>query len=108
MTAESHTLNEQVVLITGAAQGLGKATALAFARRGAKLSLVDMNEASLNDTVQALHGHGAECLAIVADIAASGAARSIVQQTIGRFSRLDVLVNNACLVRPATLGSDRE
>ena len=97
MTAESHTLNEQVVLVTGAAQGLGKATALAFARCGAKLSLVDVNEALLNDTVHELHGHGAECLAIVADITASGAARSIVLQTTRRFSRLDVLVNNAAV-----------
>ncbi len=97
MTTESAALNGQVVLVTGAAQGLGRATALAFARRGAKLSLVDMNEALLNDTVHELHDNGAECLPIVADIAASSAAHDIVQQTTRRFSRLDVLVNNAAV-----------
>ena len=56
-----------------------------------------MNEALLNDTVHGLHDNGAECLPIVADIAASSAAHDIVQQTTRRFSRLDVLVNNAAV-----------
>jgi len=48
MTADHHPFKGQVVLITGAAQGLGRATSLAFASRGAAVALVDMNEALMN------------------------------------------------------------
>jgi NAD(P)-dependent dehydrogenase (short-subunit alcohol dehydrogenase family) len=95
MTADHHPFKGQVVLITGAAQGLGKAAALAFAARGASVALVDINEASLNDTASELRRGGGECAAIVADITSTGAATAIVQKAIGSLGRLDILINNA-------------
>ena len=83
MTADHQQFKGQVVLITGAAQGLGKAAALAFASRGASVALVDINEALLNDTASELRRGGGECAMIVADITSSGAGTAIVQKTIG-------------------------
>jgi NAD(P)-dependent dehydrogenase (short-subunit alcohol dehydrogenase family) len=95
MTADQHPFKGQVVLITGAAQGLGRATAQAFARLGAAVALVDMNDAQLNDTAGELRRAGAECAAIAADITAPGAAADIVQKTVSLLGRLDILINNA-------------
>jgi NAD(P)-dependent dehydrogenase (short-subunit alcohol dehydrogenase family) len=95
MTADHHPFKGQVVLITGAAQGLGKATALAFASRGAAVALVDMNEALLNETASELRRGGGECATLAADITAPGAASSIVQKTLEQLGRLDILINNA-------------
>jgi NAD(P)-dependent dehydrogenase (short-subunit alcohol dehydrogenase family) len=95
MTEDHHSFQGQVVLITGAAQGLGKATALSFARRGAAVALVDMNEASLNDTAGELRREGGKCAAIAANLTAPGAATSIVQQTVAQLGHLDILINNA-------------
>jgi NAD(P)-dependent dehydrogenase (short-subunit alcohol dehydrogenase family) len=95
MAADQYPFKGQVVLITGAAQGLGRATAQAFARRGAAVALVDMNEAQLNDTAGELRSAGAECAAIAADITAPGAAADIVQKTVRLLGRLDILINNA-------------
>jgi NAD(P)-dependent dehydrogenase (short-subunit alcohol dehydrogenase family) len=95
MTADQQPFKGQVVLITGAAQGLGKAAALAFASRGAAVALVDMNEAALNDTASELRRAGAECAVIVANITASGAPTAIVQKTVSLLGRLDILINNA-------------
>ena len=78
MAADHHPFKGQVVLITGAAQGLGKAAALAFASRGAAVALVDINETSFNDTANELRRGGGECAVIVADITAPGAATAIV------------------------------
>jgi NAD(P)-dependent dehydrogenase (short-subunit alcohol dehydrogenase family) len=87
----------KVVLITGAAQGLGKAAARAFGVRGAMLAMADLNEALLNETADELRGAGAECVAIAADIAASGAPQAIVRRTVETFGRIDILVNNAAV-----------
>ena len=95
MAADQYPFKGQVVLITGAAQGLGRATAQAFARRGAAVALVDMNDALLNDTAAELRSAGGECAAIVADITAPGAAADIVQKTVSLLGRLDILINNA-------------
>jgi 3-oxoacyl-[acyl-carrier protein] reductase len=85
----------QVVIVTGAAQGLGLATALGFAQQRAKVALVDNNEATLNEAVKQICDRGAECIPVLADITAAGAAAGIVRQTVAAFGRLDVLVNNA-------------
>jgi NAD(P)-dependent dehydrogenase (short-subunit alcohol dehydrogenase family) len=95
MTEGQHPFGGQVALITGAAQGLGKATALAFARRGAAVALVDMNEALLNTTAKEVLGEGGSCFVIAADITASGAPASVVQKTVAQLGRLDILINNA-------------
>jgi NAD(P)-dependent dehydrogenase (short-subunit alcohol dehydrogenase family) len=97
MTADSRALEGKVVLITGAAQGLGKAVALAFAAQGAQLVLVDLNGVLLNETVKEMQENGTKCAAIAANIAASGAARDIVRQSVELFGRLDVLINNAAV-----------
>ncbi len=85
------------MIVTGAAQGLGRATAFGFIRHGAKVVLVDNNETTLNHVVVETRDHGAECLPILADITAPGASYSIVQQAVDFFGRLDVLVNNAAI-----------
>lgn len=97
MTSEDSSLKGKTVLVTGAGQGLGRATSLAFARRGAKIALVDINEASLSATLKELRDNGSECASIVADIASSGAPNHIVQQVVTQLGTLDVLVNNAAV-----------
>jgi NAD(P)-dependent dehydrogenase (short-subunit alcohol dehydrogenase family) len=97
MTSDSDSFSGQVVLITGAAQGLGLATASSYARRGAKLTLVDLNQDSLNAAAAELQKGGSECIAIAADIATAGAAHRIVQQATQHFGRLDILINNAAV-----------
>jgi NAD(P)-dependent dehydrogenase (short-subunit alcohol dehydrogenase family) len=95
MTADLYSFKGQVVLITGAAQGLGKAIARAFALRGAAVALVDVNESLLNETAGELRSEGGKCATLAADITAPGAASTIVQKTIEQLGRVDVLINNA-------------
>ena len=97
MTSDSHSFKGQTVLVTGAAQGLGKATSLAFGRRGAKVAMVDLNEPLLNDTVAELRDQGVECAGIVANIAESGASQTIVESALKLFGGLNILVNNAAV-----------
>jgi NAD(P)-dependent dehydrogenase (short-subunit alcohol dehydrogenase family) len=95
MLSEQHLFKGQVVLVTGAAQGLGRATAMAFAHRGAAVALVDLNEPLLNDVGAEIRRAGGDCVVIGADITAPAAAETIVQNTITQLGRLDILVNNA-------------
>jgi len=97
MTSNSHSFKGQTVLVTGAAQGLGKAASLAFGRRGAKVAMVDLNEPLLNDTVAELRDQGVECAGIVANIAESGASQTIVESALKLFGGLNILVNNAAV-----------
>jgi NAD(P)-dependent dehydrogenase (short-subunit alcohol dehydrogenase family) len=97
MTPDSHLLRGQVVIVTGPLRAWVKQPPLGFGYHDAKVALVDNNEATLNEAVMQMPDHGAECLPILADITAPGAAYGIVQKTIEFFGRLDVLVNNAAI-----------
>jgi meso-butanediol dehydrogenase / (S,S)-butanediol dehydrogenase / diacetyl reductase len=83
----------KVVIVTGAASGIGAATARRFASEGAKVVAVDRDEAGLADVAKSMpSGH---VLAHVADVSDSAAVDAMVKAATDRFGRLDVLVNNA-------------
>ncbi|MET0179683.1 MAG: SDR family oxidoreductase [Novosphingobium sp.] len=87
----------KVALVTGAASGLGRATALAFAAAGAKLCLVDYNDAGLAETA-AMLPDDAEALIQVADLSDAAQCQPPVAAAIERFGRLDALVNVAGMI----------
>jgi NAD(P)-dependent dehydrogenase (short-subunit alcohol dehydrogenase family) len=84
-----------VILVTGALTGIGRATAQAFARQGATVVVSGRREAEGRALEAELRGLGAEVAFIAADVRQEDDVRRLVDQTIARFGRLDVAVNNA-------------
>ena len=93
-------LQGKVVLVTGASQGLGRALALAYAREGASLVVNSRSEDGIRPVAGEVEGLGAEVLAVAADVSRAEDARTLVEQVVGRFGGIDVLVNNAGLLGP--------
>jgi NAD(P)-dependent dehydrogenase (short-subunit alcohol dehydrogenase family) len=93
-------LQGKVVLVTGASQGLGRALALAYAREGASLVVNSRSEEGIRPVAGEVEGLGAEVLAVAADVSRGEDARRLVEQAVGRFGGIDVLVNNAGLLGP--------
>ena len=89
----------KVALITGARRGIGKATALAFARERAKVVVNhSRSEDEANTVVAEIKKLGSEAVAVEADVSKEAEVEAMVEQVIKRFGRLDVLVNNAGVV----------
>jgi NAD(P)-dependent dehydrogenase (short-subunit alcohol dehydrogenase family) len=88
-------MNRQVVLITGALTGIGRAAAVAFANKGAQVVVAGRRDEAGKALVEELHSLGAEAEFINADVRKDDDVRALVDKTVGRFGRLDVAVNNA-------------
>ena len=88
-------MSQPVVLITGALTGIGRATALAFADSGARIVVSGRREAEGKALEAELRSLGAEAAFIPADVRHEDDVRNLVDQTVARFGRLDVAVNNA-------------
>ena len=89
-------LKGMVAVITGGDSGIGRAVAIAFAREGADIVLSYLNEAEdAADTVRWVEDSGRACLPLAGDIAEAAHCRAIIDQTVKRFGRIDILVNNA-------------
>ena len=89
-------LTDQVVIVTGASRGIGRATALAMARAGARVVVAARNEdqlRSLSDEIEAETGHPA--LVCLTDVAQEGDVKRMVQATLDAWGQVDILVNNA-------------
>lgn len=85
----------QVVLITGAAGGIGRAAVLAFARAGAQVVAADLDEAGAQQAADLARAAGAQALAVQADMASSASVQAMVAAAVARFGRLDAAFNNA-------------
>jgi NAD(P)-dependent dehydrogenase (short-subunit alcohol dehydrogenase family) len=88
-------MSTQVVLITGALTGIGRAAAVAFAKKGAKVVVSGRRDEAGHALVKELQAFGSEAEFINADVRKEDEVRALVDKTLARFGRLDVAVNNA-------------
>ena len=94
-TSPDPKMDKPVVLITGALTGIGRAAAVAFAEKGAKVVVAGRRDAAGNALAQELRSLGSEAAFINADVRKDDDVRALVDKTVARFGRLDVAVNNA-------------
>jgi 3-oxoacyl-[acyl-carrier protein] reductase len=85
-------LSGKVAIVTGASRGIGRAIAQTLAAEGMTIAAAARSKDQLDDLAKSL---GTDCLVQVADLRETGAARSVVEATVARFGRIDLLVNNA-------------
>lgn len=103
MTA-TRQLEGQVAIVTGASRGIGRAIALALAAAGAKVVVnYARSSTAAEEVVQEIATAGGEAIALQADVSQAAEVDSLIQQTIEKFGRLDVLVNNAGITRDTLL-----
>jgi NAD(P)-dependent dehydrogenase (short-subunit alcohol dehydrogenase family) len=94
-------LEGKVVLITGGASGIGRATALLFAREGAAVALADLDAGGAQVVAQEIVGQGSRAIAVQTDVSQADDCQRAVERTVEAFGGLDILFNNAGVIRRA-------
>jgi 3-oxoacyl-[acyl-carrier protein] reductase len=89
----------KVALVTGASQGIGRATALALADAGANVGVAARSADKLASLVSEIEGAGGAAVAVLMDVADAAQVKTGFQQVLSKFGRLDILVNNAAITR---------
>ena len=97
----------QVALVTGAASGMGLATANAFARAGAAVTFADVSKDALQKAVDKIKSDGGNAIAVVCDVSDESAVATMVERTVAAFGRLDAAFNNAGIQVPSSDVADQ-
>jgi 3-oxoacyl-[acyl-carrier protein] reductase len=93
--------SEKVVLVTGAGQGIGQAIALAFSKEKARIVVNDINKDGIKDTLDKIQAMGGEGLGLKADVSKNAEVEKMFDDTVKEYGTLDIVVNNAGIVKPA-------
>ena len=96
-------LKDKVALITGAAQGIGKAIALKLADSGADVVIVDMNLEKAQETAKEIEGRGRRAIALKANVANLQETEAMIDETVAKLGAIHILVNNAGITRDALI-----
>lgn len=96
-------LAEKVAIVTGAGRGIGEATAIKFAKEGAKVVVADVNSEDINGTVQAITEAGGQAIGMVVDVTKVEQVEKMVSDTAEQFGSVDIVVNNAGITADAQL-----
>lgn len=97
-------LKDKVAIITGAASGIGKATAMLFAEHGAKVVIADINENGASQTFDTIRDAGNEAIYVQTDVTISENTKRMVQETVSTYGKLDILFNNAGIAMRLPVG----
>ena len=92
-------LKEKVALVTGAAQGIGKAVALMLARHGADVIVADVNLEKAVETAKEVEASSRAAMAVNVDVTRLSDVEQVVESVLGRFGKIDILINNAGIAR---------
>lgn len=90
-------VKDKVTIITGAASGIGLGIAKVFLENGAKVVLADLDQDKLTEERDKLKAQGYDCIAIQVDVTDETAMKSMIEETVSYYGRLDILFNNAGL-----------
>jgi len=101
-------LEGKIAVVTGGGRGIGKSIAKVFAGEGADVVIAARTEAALKETAAEIEAMGRKCLAIVTDQAVPEQIRNMVDRTLEKFGRVDVLVNNAGIGGPSISVADMD
>ena len=103
IAAGSGRLRGKSAVITGAANGIGRATALRFAAEGARVTLNDLDQAALDDVVEAVQVAGGTALGVAGDVSRTEDVQRLMAEAVAAFGRVDILVANAGMIPEADL-----
>src|SRR5690348_3192961 len=96
-------LQAKTALITGGASGIGRATALLFAREGATIGIADLNKTGGNSLVEEIRSSGGRALFTPVDVSRAADCHRMVEHTVHEFGTIHILFNNAGIIRRATV-----
>jgi 3-oxoacyl-[acyl-carrier protein] reductase len=102
----SRSIAGQVALVTGAASGMGRATAQLFADEGATVGVADVDEAAVKKVVDEIRAAGGNAAGFALDVCDAPRAAAVVADIVSRFGRLDILVNNAGVSLPVAIDAE--
>ena len=106
MPSDSGSFTGKVALVTGAANGIGRAAALAFAREGVSVVAADVSEQGNQETARMIEEAGGRALAVKCNVSRGNDVKAALEKTVETFGRLDFAFNNAGVEQPITPAAD--